>query len=307
MKNIVTLTMNPCIDISSRIDNVVAERKLRCREPAFEPGGGGINVARAVHKLGGASEAVYPAGGALGEMLRKLLDQAEIRHRFVKIQGLTRESFVVYEETTGQQYRFSLPGPRLEADEWKACMAAVCGGDSKPDFLVLSGSLPPGVPEDFYARTAAQAGEAGTKVILDTTGEALRAALKEGVYLIKPNLRELNMLSGERLDSEDRQEALAESLVEKGQAQVVVVSLGAAGAILVWPHGSRRLRAPTVSIQSKVGAGDSMVAGIVLGLARDYSVEDAVRFGVAAGASAVMTPGTELCRKEDAERLYRQI
>ncbi len=307
MKHIVTLTMNPCIDISSHIDHVVADRKLRCGEPSFEPGGGGINVSRAIRKLGGTSKAFFTADGTLGKMLRDLLDREEISQHPIKINERTRESFMVYDNTTGQQYRFSLPGPHLEAGEWNACLNAVCGAEAKLDYMVLSGSLPPGVPGDFYARIAEHTRENGAKVILDSTGAPFREALQNGVYLIKPNLRELNMISEEKLDSEERQEALAKHLVNNGDVQVVVLSLGAAGALMVWKNGSRRLRAPTVSIQSKVGAGDSMVAGIVLGLARDYSVEDAVRFGVAAGAAAVMTPGTELCRKEDAERLYRRL
>jgi 6-phosphofructokinase 2 len=186
-------------------------------------------------------------------------------------------------------------------------MAAVCDAEERPDYLVLSGSLPPGVPKDFYAKIAKQAGSGGTKVVLDAAGAPFRSALKQGVFLIKPNLRELNMLFDEGPVGEDRHEAMAKKLVDEGRAQVVVVSLGAAGALMVWQGGSRRFRAPTVKIQSKVGAGDSMVAGIVLGLTRDDSLEDAVRFGVAAGAAAVMTPGTELCRKVDAERLYRQM
>jgi 6-phosphofructokinase 2 len=307
MKHIVTLTMNPCIDVGTRIDNVVAEQKLRCGEPSFEPGGGGINVSRAIHKLGGRSVAVYTAGGALGELLQDLLDREAVRHRPVKIREQTRESFMVRENSTGQQYRFSLPGPHLETDEWKACLAAVCDAETGPEYLVLSGSLPPGVPEDFYAEIAKQAGEAGTKVILDATGAPFRSALQEGVFLIKPNLRELRLLSDIGLDSEGQQEAFAEKLVKEGRAQVVVVSLGAAGALMVWNEGSRRFRAPTVNIQSKVGAGDSMVAGIVLGLARDESFEEAVRFGVASGAAAVMTPGTKLCREEDTVLLYRRM
>jgi len=178
---------------------------------------------------------------------------------------------------------------------------------SKSDFLVASGSLPPGAPEDCYAQVARIGKQAGSRIILDTSGSALRLALEQGVCLCKPNLNELRNLVGSDLLEEREQEDAARSIVEQGKSEVVVVSLGGAGALLATRAGVTRMRAPTVKIQSKVGAGDSMVAGITLGLSRDMPLIEAVRFGLAAGSAAVMTPGTELCRRDDTERLYRQM
>ena len=304
--SILTLTMNPCIDKRSSIDNVVAERKLRCEKPAYEPGGGGVNVSRAIHKLGGSSAAFYLAGGPTGELL-EVLAQEGIACDKLEIEGMTRESLIIYERATDQQYRFSMPGPEIEKQEWKKCLQRISSAHPAPTYIVASGSLPPGAPDDFYAQIACLAKERNARLILDTTGPPLCIALEEGVYLIKHNLRELKMIVKKEIEDESHQVALARLMIQKGQSETVVVSLGAAGALLVWKEGCERLRAPTVPIKSKVGAGDSMVGGMVLALDRGESLLDAVRFGVAAGAAAVMTPGTELCRRDDTERLYSDM
>lgn len=301
---ILTLTVNPCIDKSSSIENVVPERKLRCEKPKYEPGGGGVNVSRAIHKLGGTSTAVYLAGGPVGRMLDMLLEHENITYERQTIEGLTRQNLIVYEKATQQQYRFGMPGPHVREEEWKQCLKQISQINSTPKYVVASGSLPPGVPENFYGKVAQMAKDMNAGLILDTTGAPLRLAVEEGVYMIKPNLRELKALAAKELDEESHQVALARQIIQKGQSETVVVSLGAAGALLVWRDGCERLRAPTVPIRSKVGAGDSMVAGMVLSLDRGESLLSAVRFGVAAGAAAVMTGGTELCRRDDTERLY---
>lgn len=307
MQPIVTLTLNPAIDASTTVEHVLAEHKLRCTEPHREPGGGGINVSRAVGKLGGASLALYLSGGPPGQMLQELLDREGLVHHRMAIAGWTRESLTVLEETTGRQFRFNMPGPALQAAEWQQCFEHLAALDPKPGYLVASGSLPPGVPDDFYAQVARTGNAMGARVIVDTSGEALCHAANEQLYLIKPNLRELGMLLGHPFIDEDEVETAAADLVAGGRCEAVVVSLGAAGALLVTREVRERIPAPTVPIISKVGAGDSMVAGIVLSLARGMQLRQAVRFGVAAGAAAVMTPGSELCRREDTERLYARM
>jgi 6-phosphofructokinase 2 len=307
VKRIATLTMNPSVDLSTSVEYVIADRKLRCRPLKREPGGGGINVFRVIHRLGGASIAFYPAGGPPGQMLQDLIDQEGIKHRPILIEEWTRENLMVVDEGTGQQFRFSMPGPPLFEEEWETCLKEVLSLDPKPDYVVASGSLPPGVPMDFYAFLAKEVKKLGSQLIVDTSGEALRLALDSGVYLIKPNMRELGELAGKEIRDESQQEAVAMKIVDSRQSEVVVVSLGAVGALLVSNEGYERLRAPTVPIKSKVGAGDSMVAGIVLSLARGMPLREAIRFGIAAGAATVMTPGTELCRREDVEQLYQQM
>ena len=307
MTKIITLTMNPTIDKSTSVENVTAEKKLRCEHPHFEPGGGGLNVSRAVHKLGEESLALYLSGGPPGEMLGKLLDAEQIRHQAIAIKGMSRENLAVYETSTGQQYRFGMPGPEILEQEWRDVLKRLEQLDPSPELIICSGSLPPGVPVDFYAQIADRARHLGAKVVLDTSGEPLTVAAKTGVFLMKPNHAELETLEGQPLESEHQQEELLRRLVAEGRAEIVVASLGAAGALFAWKEKVSRVRAPTVNIKSKVGAGDSMVAGMVTALARGWDVPDAVRFGVAAGAAAVMTPGSELCSREDTERLYQEI
>jgi 6-phosphofructokinase 2 len=304
---IATLTMNPAIDKSSAVTQVVAEWKLKCEPPEYEPGGGGINVSRAIQKLGGESAAFYAAGGLAGRMLSDLLDREGLLHRPMSIAGVTRENFTVLEKSTGRQYRFGMPGPTLNEAEWRRCLEEILPLLPKIDYLVASGALPPGVPLDFYGQLARLAREHNTRLVVDTSGEALRLAVEEGVFLIKPNLREFAELMGRESVDGLEEERLARELVAAGRSEAVVVSLGAAGILAASAEGAERVRAPLVPIISKVGAGDSTVAGIVLALARGRSWREAVGFGVAAGAAAVMTPGTELCRREDAERLYKQL
>jgi 6-phosphofructokinase 2 len=307
MSTIVTLTINPTIDTNATVDHVIPERKLRCQPPRHEPGGGGINVSRAIRKLGGDSVAVYPVGGPTGHLLQHLLEQEGLTLRAVPIGDWTRENFVILEEATGQQFHFVMPGPTLQEAEWQQCLNLLSTFSPVPAYIVASGSLPPGVPTDFYARVARIGRKCGARVIVDTSGDAFRAAVYEGVYLLKPNQYELSDLANCDLTDEAQQEAAAVELVHRGHGEAVVLSLGAAGVLLVTAAGCERLRAPTVPVVSKIGAGDSTVAGIVLSLARGMALRDAVLFGIATGAAAVMTPGTELCRREDVERLYTRL
>ena len=302
---IVTLTMNPALDIGARVASVAPEIKLRCGAPKFHPGGGGINVSRALHFLGGDSTAVYAAGGHTGAMLSQLLEAEGIMRRAVPIAGITRESFVVYEESSTLQYRFTMPGPELSAAEWIACLEAVF--NLEPDIIVASGSLPAGVPAEFYGEITRYAAEYGIRVLVDTGGEPLQRAFGKGVYLLKPNLRELELFAGEKLHDEAQIKTVAQRLIAEGLSEVIVVSMGAAGAALITAEEYLHRRAPIVKAQSKVGAGDSMVAGLVLGLAQGRDLQETLCLGIAAGSAAVMTAGTQLCRREDTFKLYQRI
>jgi len=306
MQPIVTLTMNPALDIATSTDRVVPTHKLRCAAPRYDPGGGGINVARAVHALGGDAVAVFPVGGPAGVMIRRLLEQERVAHRAIAIAGFTRESLAVDELQTGKQYRFILPGPEISERDQERCLDELSLQARKADFIVASGSLPLGVSDDFYARVAGLAKTLGKRLILDTSGPALKNA-GSGVYLLKPSLRELEDLTGREIRSEGDQERAARQIVEQGRSEIVVLSLGAEGALLATADGSERFTAIPVEARSTVGAGDSMLAGIVLGLSRGLPLHEAVRFGMAAGAAALFGAGTELCRRADVERLYQPM
>jgi len=307
MKRIVTLTINPSVDMSARVEHVVVDDKLRCQQPRYEPGGGGINVSRAIRRLGGESVALYTSGGLYGRMLQHLLNEEGVQNDPIPVRELTRENFIIVEKATGRQFRFNMPGPKLDEKEWKACLHRLSGITPKPDYIVASGSLPPGVPEDFFARTAHVARELGARIIVDTSGDALHLAARSGVYMLKPNVNELRAMVRQELKNESDLEAAAMRFIREEQSRIVVISLGAAGVLMVTNQGCERLRAPTVPIRSKVGAGDSMVAGIVLSLAREMPLREAIQFGIAAGSAAVMSPDTELCRKEDTEQLFERL
>ena len=305
MEDIATLTVNPTIDKNTRVERVRAGRKLRCEAPRRESGGGGLNVSRAIHRLGGRSSAHYLSGGATGTILESLLDEEGVEHEPISIEGWTRENLIVYEDSSGDQFRFGMPGPDVSEAEWREVLDRLGRMDPSPAYLVASGSLPPGVPDDFYAQVAGVAQELGARMVVDTSGVPLRQAVEAGAFLIKPNIAEFQELVGEDLPDERAQREAGREMIHRGSVHAIALSLGRGGALLITEEGSEPIRTPTVPIRSKVGAGDSMVAGTVLALARGKELREAVRFGVAAGAAAVMTEGTELCRREDTERLYR--
>lgn len=305
---IVTLTMNPALDVSSTVDRVVSEHKLRCGPSRFDPGGGGVNVSRAILNLGGHSVAVYPLGGPTGQAYRGFLEEAGVIGRVITIAGNTRESFTVDETTTGEQYRFVLQGPTFREPEWRACLSVVADHLPVGGFLVASGSLPPGVPDDFYAMLARIGHEHHIRVVVDASGPALAAALDQGVFLIKPSRDELAELvdaPGE-LDRPEQVEA-ARTIVVDGRAQVVALTLGAGGAVLVTAEDELHLPTPKVDVASAVGAGDAFLAGLVLRLAEGRPLADAFRTAVAAGSATAMLPATELCRAEDVSRLEEEL
>jgi 6-phosphofructokinase 2 len=241
-------------------------------------------------------------------VLEDLLVAEGVSGRSVPIGGSTRQSLSVFERSTREQYRFVMPGPDLRASEWQQCLDKL--GRTSADivnYVVASGSLPPGVPSDFYARAAHLLRERGIHLILDTSGDALAAALEERVYLIKPNARELRALSGTKPIDEDGLVSFAKELVTLGKCQIVALSLGAQGAILIAGGQHEMIAPPKIKARSAVGAGDSLVGGMTLALARGLSPRKALRYGVAAGTASLLTPGTELCRRDDVERLYREL
>ncbi len=307
MYQIMTVTINPAIDKNSSVEHVRSEKKLYCKTPRYEPGGGGVNVSRAINKLGGNSLLLYTAGGLNGQRLNSLLKEENLNEKAVDIHDSTRENLIIFEEATNLQYRFGMPGPKMTDKEYEKIFKILHQIAPFPKYLVISGSLPRGVPEEIYAEMAKLAKKKDCKVVVDVSGQPLKEAMKEGAYLIKPNMGELERLIGKKIKNETVLKTEAKKLVENNCCMIVVVSLGAGGALLVTDKITQFMRPPTVPIKSKVGAGDSMVAGIVLSLARGNSLKRSVLFGLASGSSAVMTPGTELCRKDDTEDLYNRL
>jgi 6-phosphofructokinase 2 len=303
MKPIVTLTLNPAIDEASEAEAVRPTRKIRVSAQRYDPGGGGINVARVMGEMGRSALSVFLAGGATGPVLEALLAERGLETRPVRIDGATRVSHSVYERSTGQEYRFVPEGPEITPGEWQACLDALDALDF--DYLVASGSLPRGLPPDSYAEVARRAHRRGARFVLDTSGEALRAAVGAGgIALLKPSLGEFQALVGAVVEEPQAIEDAAAALVRSRGVEMLAVTLGHRGALFATPSGTFWSRPPDVAPKSATGAGDSFLGGMVFGLVEGRAPEDAFLIGMAAGAAAVLTPGTELCRRDDVWRLY---
>jgi 6-phosphofructokinase 2 len=287
MTSVLTVTINPALDVFSHTPRIQPTHKLRCDHVQRQAGGGGVNVARVLHRLGIPVQALVPLGGTTGGLVAELLRQEGVDLKALPIAGHTRESFTVAERDSGQEYRFVLPGPELSSREWMQCLSAVEAAQPRPTWVVASGSLPPGVPTDFYAQLAQLCRTLGQRLIVDTSGPALGAALEAGVYMVKPSVGEMRSLSGLPLNTVPEMQALAASWIAQGKVEVVVVSMGAQGALLV--SATQALLAPAlpVAVVSGVGAGDSFVAGMVAGLLQNPDLDFAFRWGVACASAAI--------------------
>jgi 6-phosphofructokinase 2 len=299
---IVTLTVNPALDISATTETVAPEHKMRCGPSRVDPGGGGVNVSRVIERLGGHSTAIYAVGGPTGQAYRQLLEAEGIIGRGIAIAETTRENITIDETSTGKQFRFVLQGPHMAEAEWHRCLDATEAAMHLGGYVVPSGSLAPGIPDDFYARIARRAKALGVRCIVDASGAALAEALDEGVYLVKPSGRELGELVGSPVLSIEEKTAAAQQLVGEGKAEVVALTLGGDGAVLVTADAVTRLQSPPIEVRSTVGAGDSFVAALVLRLAQGHELAAAFRAGVAAGAATATTEATELCHRDVVER-----
>lgn len=307
MPDIVTLTINPAVDIFVNVEHVEPTTKLRCSPPKRDPGGGGINVARVAHRLGSSVAAIYPVGGALGKLLQRLVEREGIDSIVTPSHVETRENFTAYETDSGNQFRFVLPGAALHRAEWEACFERLVSLPDRPKFVVASGSIPPGVPDDFFAQVVREAKRQGAQTVIDTSGAPLAAALEEGVTLIKPNLDELSELSGATLDSDDARIAACRELIAGGRTQAVALTLGDKGALLVTAKRAWKAKPLDIEVVSAVGAGDGFLGGMVSALAAGRPIEEAFRTGVAAGSAAVMSPGTELGSEADVKQLLPRV
>jgi len=293
--------MNPSLDVTTSVDRVRPTDKLRTGALRHDPGGGGINVSRVVHELGGATCAVFPGNGPSAQTIDLLLSDQNVPFEMVPIMQQTRESFTVDETSTGEQYRFVLPGPKLEPQEYQACLDTLCAIEPAPEIIVFSGSLPTGTTPKLPRDVCRIVRDMGAKLIVDMSGPLL--AEISGAFMIKPNRAELAALVARDLPTADDIIAAARELIARGMSEYVVVSLDAAGAMFIAANDARHYPPITVEVASAVGAGDSMVAGIALSVTRGQDMHQAMRCGLAAGTAALMSPGTNLVAKADYERL----
>jgi 6-phosphofructokinase 2 len=303
---IVTFTPNPSVDLGCEADAVHPIRKIRTTNERFDAGGGGVNVSRVVRELGGETLAVLMVGGVTGRFIEELIDASGVPRRSVEIAGRSRISQVVQDLSSGQEYRFVPEGPEIAEGECQAAMTALAAAEG--GWLVLSGSLARGMPEDFFAQSAAAAVARGQRVVVDSSGAALRVALAAGgLELVKPSFGEFEALVGRKLAAAEELEAAALDLARSGAARLVAVTLGHRGALLASAERVWRLPAPDVPVKGASGAGDSFVAAMTLALARGEAPEQAFAWGSASGGATVAQPGTAHAKKADVELLYRQM
>jgi 6-phosphofructokinase 2 len=309
MLGILTVTLNPAVDVTTAVSALKAEAKLRCETPRYEPGGGGINVSRVIQTLGGASTALVAVGGATGDQMRALLVEAGIDAIFLEARGMTRQSFAVHDLAAGEQFRFVLPGPEQDQAFTKKTLETLARMLAVGDYgyVVASGSLPPGLADDFYADIARIVRRNKARLILDTSGPALLSSLTSDVFLVKPDQVEAQALAREMGLDPDDLDGLAHALVKRRGVEVAIITLGPDGALLATKDQAVQFRPPKVKVVSKVGAGDSFIGALSFALASGWPVERACAYGVAAAAAAVTTGGTELARQKDVERLFSTV
>ena len=294
---IITLTLNPALDLSSTVADVAPTHKLRCSTPVAEPGGGGVNVSRVCARLGEPTSAIVALGGPPGRKVADLLESEGLDVHAINVQAETRQSLSVFETSTGEQYRFVFPGPEVQPDDVQRCCDEVSVLASEASCLVISGSMPPGIDGGIVGSIVATL--PNVPVIVDTAGPALRVALQSGCFLAKPSVGELSRVVGRELKTEQDIAAAADEVMATAKLEHLVISLGPMGSLVVSADGSRhRLHAPEVQAISAIGAGDSMVAGLAVGIHRSLPFGETLALGVASGTAAVLTEGSTLCEPQ---------
>ncbi|WBU59504.1 1-phosphofructokinase family hexose kinase [Paracoccus albus] len=303
---ILTVTLNPALDLSTGADHVEPDRKLRCDAPVTDPGGGGINVSRAIKIMGGDTTAFVALGGTVGTRMAQMLTDAGISWREMRSPGETRQSLAVTDRGSGLQYRFVMPGPEWGRHDVETSLRQIAEAAQPGGLVVLSGSNPPGVPDDYAAQLAGGLYDIDAGLIVDTSGKALRAVADGGhnFALLRMDREEAEGLAGHPLPERADTARFATSLVQVGAAKAVIVARGSDGNIIADATGAWHAEAAKVEIISKVGAGDSFLAGFTLGHARGLPIHDALGLGAAMASATCMTPATELCRRVDVDRLF---
>jgi 6-phosphofructokinase 2 len=304
---LLTITLNPALDITTGVPRVMSLRKLRCETPHYNAGGGGVNVSRAMGELGVTSEAFVVLGGSTGQQYRHMLDALGLVYTSFEVLDQTRVSFTAIDRSSHEPYRFVLPGPELRPKETRALLlhiaAAVARGSP---YVVASGSVPPGIPDDVYARIARMCRKGRQLFVVDSSGPALAAALEERPHIVRFNHHEARELVGGEGGSASAQEACSR-LIRERKAEIVIVSIGEQGTLVANAAGQFQISPPHVEIGSTVGAGDSFVAALMVGLTRGWPLPKAATYGVAAAASAVAGDATQLCKKSQTDSIYRQM
>lgn len=302
MSDILTVTLNPALDLATSVSHLAPNNKLRCAPPHVDPGGGGLNVSRAISQIGGTSRAFVALGGDTGTALGHLLEQAGLDLVVHDAPGETRQSLAVTDISSNDQYRFMLPGPDWSKADIDSARAAIHAAAPKNGFVVLSGSGPNGASPDLYALICTDLADTGARVILDTSGPTLAhlaAGQSRPPYLLRMDQHEAETLARRPLTTAEDSAAFATRLVDRGAAQVVILARGADGSVLSDGAQELRVNAANVIVRSRVGAGDSYVGGLTHALASGLDLRESFRRGSATASATCMIDGTGLCNPAD--------
>ena len=303
---IATLTLNPSLDKTVTVEGLVIDEANRWTSFRRDPGGKGINVSRVIHELGGETVVYGFVGGIDGEALEHLLKQQGVPFNFTQIEGEIRSNFIITNLKTRRQTRIDAPGPCISRGELENLIAEITRIEPKPQFLVMAGSVPPGVPDDIYRQLIVEAKERGIRTVFDSDDEWLRQGIEAKPDIIKPNVYEAEQLLGIKLKDEAAIVQAAKALIAQG-IEIVIISRGSGGMIVASGDNIFKVVPPQVEVRSTVGAGDSAIAGLVMSLSGGAGIEEASRLAVAAGTATALTPGTALCHRDDVEKLLPQI
>ena len=306
MSKIITITFAPSIDKSATVPELISDKKMRCSIANAEPGGGGVNVARVINRLGGDVTAIFPSGGYTGTFFNHLLENESVPFISIQTKNETKENFVILDELSNKEYRFGMPSNEIFGNEWRD-LIKVIENQKNVDFIIASGSLPAGIPDDIYTQLSRIATITNAKFIVDTSGKSLQNAIKENVFLIKPNLEELGILLNKKNLKIENVDVEARKLINEKQCEIIVVSLGENGAMLVTKDETINIKPPKVQVKSTVGAGDSMLAGIVFGLLNKMALKECLQYGIACGTATTLNVGSALCEEKDVQKLLKII
>ncbi len=303
---IITLTLNPAVDQTMVVSEVTLGEVNRVREVYLDPAGKGINVSRMVHRLGWPTIAFGFLAGEIGLLAEKALDNEGVQYHFVHVPGQTRLNVALIDESTGVLTNYNGRGLRVDEESVARLDEVLTFWLQAGSVLVLAGSLPRGMPEDTYARYIELAKAAGSKTILDADGEPLRLGLEAEPTLIKPNRPEAQRLLGRQLPN---LEAVTDAARELAAARstIVIISMGGNGAVYATKDGAWLAVPPEIELNSSVGSGDALVAGLAVALAGDRPLVEGLREGTAAGAATAQTAGTTPGSKEEVARLLPQV
>ncbi len=307
---IYTVTLNPAVDRELTVPEIVFETVLRATSWRVDCGGKGFNVSRMLQALGEASIALAVAAGRSGQMLQDSLTALGIATDFVWVEGETRTNISIMAEgqnaATGRYLKVNEPGPIVAPAALGALVDKIAHLARAGDWWVLAGSLPPGLPADTYAAVITAVQTAGGRAVLDSSGPALQQGCAARPFLVKPNVTELGQLTGRPVGARAEVLAAAVEVLRAGVASVVV-SMGKAGALIVDADGAWLAQSPEIREQNPIGAGDSMVAGLIYAQSRGLSLVESLRWGVACGAATASLSGTAVGPRALVESLLSQV